>query len=80
MAKEQESTFTGEKKPPVESKVSTRSAKKVSVTFRQSRKYDLHIGRNMVTFKGRETKQIPAEWLKHKDWQNVSKLFVVKGV
>lgn len=53
---------------------------KVSVTFRENRKFDLHIGREVVTFKARERKDIPKEWLKHRDWQNVSKYFVVKGV
>lgn len=52
----------------------------VSVIFRENRKFDLHIGREMVTFKARERKDIPKIWLKHKDWQNVSKYFVVKGV
>lgn len=52
----------------------------VTVTFRQNRKYDLHIGREMVTFRGRETKKIPASWVAHKDWDNVSQLFIVKGV
>jgi len=58
----------------------TVNKKMVSVVFRENRKFDLHIGRNMVTFKARERKSIPAAWLKHPDWQNVAKLFVVKGV
>jgi len=52
----------------------------VSVIFRENRKFDLHIGRDMVTFKARERKDIPKKWLKHPDWKNVSKYFVVKGV
>lgn len=82
MTKEQEkrNTFTGETKISEQSKVSAKSQKKVSIIFRGSRKFDLHIGRNMITFKGRESKRIPVEWLKHKDWTNVAKYFIVKGV
>ena len=58
----------------------TVSEKMVTVTFRHNRKHDLHIGRNMVTFKARETKSIPAKWLGHPDWANEAKYFVVKGV
>jgi len=52
----------------------------VSVMFRENRKFDLHIGREMVTFNARERKDIPRKWLKHKDWNNVLKYFIVKGV
>lgn len=57
-----------------------KKTKEVTVTFRENRKYDLHVGRNMITFLARETKKIPADWLKHPDWKQASKLFVVKGV
>ena len=57
-----------------------KSIKKISVTFKDMRKFDLHVGRDMVTFKGRETKTIPADWLKHSDFIQVSKYFIVKGV
>lgn len=67
--------FTGESK-----KDKVAPEKMVTVTFLEDRKYDLHIGRSMVTFMGRETKKIPAFWLKHPDWQNVALYFVVKGV
>lgn len=50
-----------------------------NVMFRENRKFDLHVGRKMVTFKGRETKKIPVAWLQHKDFQSVEKYFVVKG-
>jgi len=61
-------------------KVQPTKDKKVSIMFRENRKFDLHIGRDMVTFMGRESKSIPASWLRHRDWANVQKLFVVKGV
>lgn len=52
----------------------------VKIMFRQNRKYDLHVGRNMVTFRGRELKKIPKAWLNHPDFKQASKLFIVKGV
>lgn len=52
----------------------------VMVTFRHNRKHDLHIGRNMVTFRARETKPIPKAWLKHPDWASEAIFFIVKGV
>ena len=58
----------------------TATKQTVSVMFRQNRKFDLHIGRNMVVFKGRETKEIPREWINHIDWVNVAKYFTIKGV
>lgn len=55
--------------------------KKVTIMFRENRKFDLHIGRDMITFRGRENKQVPASWLKHRDWTPaISKKFIVKGV
>jgi len=52
----------------------------IPVTFRGNRKYDLHIGRDMITFLSRETKEIPKKWLKHPDWNQAKKLFVVSGI
>jgi len=52
---------------------------KVKIKFRESRKFDLHIGREMIVFKGREEKEVPASWIEHKDFKNVSKNFIVKG-
>jgi len=54
--------------------------KMVSVMFRENRKFDLHVGREMITFRGREVKQIPAEWLLHRDFLQASDQFIVKGV
>jgi len=52
---------------------------KVNIMFRETRKFDLHIGRNMITFRGRETKPVPKEWTDHKDFKPVESLFVIKG-
>lgn len=54
--------------------------REVTVVFRQNRKFDLHVGREMVVFEGRVAKQIPVEWLQSPDFQQVAKYFVVKGV
>lgn len=58
----------------------TVNIEKIPVTFRGNRKYDLHIGRDMITFLSRETKEIPKKWLKHTDWNQAKKLFVVSGI
>lgn len=58
----------------------TVNIEKIPVTFRGNRKYDLHIGREMITFLSRETKEIPKKWLKHSDWLQAKKLFVVNGI
>jgi hypothetical protein len=54
--------------------------KNINVQFRHNRKFDLHIGRNVVTFRGRVALPIPEKWLMHPDWKQVEKYFIVKGV
>ena len=77
--KDKEEKKSGIIETPPEKKV--QKEKIVSIMFRENRKFDLHIGRNMITFKGRENKQVPASWLKHKDWTpQIAKKFIVKGV
>lgn len=58
----------------------TLNIEKIPVTFRGNRKYDLHIGREMITFLSRETKEIPKKWLNHPDWLQAKKLFVISGI
>lgn len=60
------------------SKAHIQKKDQAKIMFRQNRKFDLHIGRNVITFLGRETKEIPNSWLLHKDFQNVKKYFVIK--
>lgn len=73
---------TGEKTVKPENKVGKEPDKvpvrMATVTFKENRKYDLHIGRNVIVFKARETKKIPAAYLLHSDWEQASKLFLVK--
>lgn len=52
--------------------------KQASLTFRENRKYDLHIARQVITFRGRETKTVPQSWLNDKDFNQVRKNFVIK--
>jgi hypothetical protein len=77
MSKEEK--YSGDMKIEKPQKV-TADMSTVSVTFLENRKYDLHIGNDIITFLGHETKSIPSAWLKHVDWQNVSAFFSVKGV
>lgn len=58
----------------------TVNIEKIPVTFRENRKYDLHIGREMITFLSRETKEIPKKWLDHPDWKQAKKMFVIGGI
>lgn len=71
--------FTGEQQTPPAKKVG-KIAKTVMIMFRESRKFDLHVGREMITFMGRESKPVPAAWLKHPDYLQQKKYFIEKGV
>ena len=51
----------------------------VNIMFRESRKFDLHVGREMITFRGREIKPVPASWMKHPDFLQQKKYFIIKG-
>jgi len=54
--------------------------KMIPITFRENRKFDLHVGRNIVTFGPRKTKSIPVSWMKHRDFEQARKYFIIKGV
>lgn len=58
---------------------SVQKIKQIAITFKENRKYDLHIGRDMITFKGREEKLIPRTWLAHPDFKQAANLFIVRG-
>jgi hypothetical protein len=66
------------KPKPVQKVVGTKQT--VTVVFKQDRKFDLHVGRETMVFLGREAREIPREWLDHRDFRQVQKYFVVKGV
>lgn len=50
----------------------------VNIKFKENRKFDLHVGRKMLTFRGRESKPVPESWLTHKDFLCVQNLFIIK--
>lgn len=52
----------------------------VTIMFKENRKFDLHVGRNMITFRGRVEKKIPASYLEHSDFKQAASLFIIKGV
>ena len=76
--KKSKKTVFPESKEPV--KKTSLVEKTVKLTFRENRKFDLHVGREMITFRGRETKLVPKDWLNHKDFQVVKNYFIQKGV
>lgn len=52
----------------------------VSLTFKQNRAFELHVGRRMFRFDGQVTIYVPRWVLKHKDFtKDIKNLFVVKG-
>lgn len=67
-------------KDVVEPKVIKPIIKNATITFKENRKYDLYVGREGITFRGKETKQVPISWLTHKDFIQVKDYFLVKGV
>ena len=74
------SSRVGDKPGKKKNEVQKPVVKMVSIMFRENRKFDLHIGREMITFRGREVKQIPVEWLLHRDFLQAENYFIVKGV
>lgn len=50
------------------------------LTFRERRSFDLHLGRKVFRFEGRETKKIPLDLLtENKGWTtSIKKKFLVK--
>lgn len=63
---------------PVKEKSFVKKETSVVIMFRQNRKFDLHIGREMITFRGRESKKVPKTWINHKDFEVVKKYFIIK--
>jgi len=72
--------YPGDQVNPPREKVSPDREKTVSITYRENRKFSLHVGRENKIFRGKQTKEIPASWLKHRDFDQVKHYFIVKGV
>jgi len=55
------------------------SEETINIMFRYNRLFELHIGRVIYRFEGRETKPVPASILTHSDWtKQTAKKFVIK--
>lgn len=65
---------------PKPEKKHTATKSEVTVVFKQNRKFDLHVGREVMVFMGREALRIPKAWLDHPDFRQVQKYFIIKGV
>jgi hypothetical protein len=66
---------TGEKKAPAEKTVGA----KVTLIFRENRRRELPVGREVFVFEGRKPVDVPAWVLEHKDFLAAAGEFVVKG-
>lgn len=55
------------------------TVKTVTITFRENRTFDLHVGRDIKQFGPRESKPIPVTWLKHRDFMQQKSKFIIKG-
>ena len=54
---------------------------RISVTFKENRSFELHIGNSITRFEGRETKILSKKVTEHKDFTDaMSKKFVIKEV
>ena len=70
---------TGELTVKPENKVEKKVKEELKIiTFKENRKFDLHIGREVIVFKARESKPVPKRFLSHPDWFQVEKLFIVE--
>lgn len=72
MSKEKKKDFDYTYDVPSDKKDST-----VFITFKGNRKIDLHVGRQSITFRGRERKSIPASWLTHPDFKCMANQFII---
>ncbi len=56
------------------------TVKTVTITFRENRSFELHVGRQIKKFGPRESRPIPITWLKHRDFIQQKSKFIVKGI
>ena len=66
--------------PPVEKKKKVGKPKKVTITFRHNRTFELHIGQEVIRFEGRVSKDIDKDLLDHPSFIQARKYFIIKGV
>ena len=65
---------------PKEKKSKVGTPKKVTITFRHNRAFELHIGQEVMRFEGRETKPLDRDLLDHPAFIQARKYFIIKGV
>lgn len=51
----------------------------VTLVFKQNRKKELHIGRDVYTFWGASSLEVPRSVIEHPDFESQRKYFLVKG-
>ena len=65
---------------PTVKKLKVGPKKKLTITFRHNRTFELHIGQEVMRFEGRETKQIDKSILEHPAFIQAKKYFIIKGI
>ena len=66
--------------PPKEKKFKVGKPKKITITFRHNRTFELHIGQEVMRFEGRETKWVERDLLNHPSFIQAKKYFIIKGI
>jgi len=75
-SKESEEKKVGEDKPKFEQ---SKPTDQVRLVFKGTRTFELHIGRTIYRFEGRESKYVPKSVLSHKDFTEQIKDYFVIG-
>ena len=52
--------------------------KSFTLIFKDNRSYDLHLGKTVISFSPKGSQIVPEWVVKHKDFENASKYFVIK--
>ncbi len=65
---------------PVDKKKQVGKKKQVTITFRENRAFELHIGQEVLRFEGMESKQIDKDLLEHPAFKQARKYFTIKGI
>lgn len=66
--------------PKKDKKSKVGKPKKVTITFRANRRFELQVDRTFMVFMGRESKEVDIDLIEHPDFQNKRKYFSIKGI
>ncbi len=66
--------------PPIEKKKKVGLKTSITITFRENRTFELHIGQEVLRFEGMESKQINKDLLEHPAFKQARKYFTIKGI